>query len=311
MISEAPSYTDILTTMATSNLIRLFDTNLTALTNTLNLHHNQKAPIVLRAWRTVQTTQRLVRAAAVDDNADLEELKNWVRLATNLVIDACALNRPPKPTATHSSSDGEAIHPTPLAETNRVGAWLSGVSRTKLEPTQSKIRAWKLGLDIDAECEMDGCACCPAQPLGLGLGSGKAQTRARVLSLAIDVSVDASYTLSYGDLPGVEGEDLYDGGLPTGLTLWSVEAVAGESEGLWREVWGATARHLGDGDPKDSGSAYEMLWRGVWIAAARHLDDACRKGEMVMARGMEDVEVEKLAKHAMRCEECLRELIGM
>jgi hypothetical protein len=293
------------TAMLTSNLLHLFATTLAALANTLTFHPKQKAPIVLRAWRVVQTSQTLLRTAAPASTADLEALAQWIHWATTTVEDACA----PAPKAMHRGSGRGAIHAALLAETDKVGAWLSAVQPVKLEPTQTRMRAWKLGLDIDAAREVDWCACCAPRPWGVRLGAGKARARARALGLAVDVRADLSCTLSYDDLPGVGGEGVYAGGLPTGLTVCSVEAVAGVRAEPWRELWVATVRCLEEEGMKAAEPAHEALWRSVWVAAARHVDDACLKGEKVVAAGMEDVEVEQFAKQAMRCEECFRELM--
>ncbi|KAJ4350116.1 uncharacterized protein N0V89_008737 [Didymosphaeria variabile] len=168
-----------LTAQMTTDLTSLMATNLAALVNILTIHPSKMKPIVLRAWRAVQSTQRLVHQAQTDEEADLEALALRVRWAKE-IVDA-AFN-----TGKKQNVQIGAIHPSLLAEKgDKVGTWLDGVSFEKIEPTQARTRAWELGMDIDvtySEFDIDvRCLCCPPRSVG------KAKTQARVLGLAIDI----------------------------------------------------------------------------------------------------------------------------
>ncbi|KAL1610030.1 hypothetical protein SLS60_001695 [Paraconiothyrium brasiliense] len=239
-----------LTAQMTANLTSLMAANLTGLVSILTIHPKQKSPIVLRAWRAVQSTQRLVHQAQTDDEADLEELALRVRWVKG-IVDASV--NPGKKQAVHIG----AIHPSLLAEQadKKVGTWLDGVSCEGIEPTQARFWAWKLGKDMDviySEFDIDVyCMCCPPR------SAGKAKTRARVLGLAVDTgygfdmlervsrpgSALGDYPEAYALTPlTVSDGSLFPETLPTAVSCSSMKAQAGtyqerEAEAaLWRDL---------------------------------------------------------------------------
>ncbi|KAF2445286.1 hypothetical protein P171DRAFT_485346 [Karstenula rhodostoma CBS 690.94] len=300
------SPTALLAEMQLSNLLNLYTLNLTAIANTLALLPNQRARIVLRAWRVVQTTQQLVRAATQD--ADLEMLAHWVRWAAGVVAEACKLQGKsdavaaviPTPIAGGGGGGGGgAIHPTLLAEQqNRatVHAWLAGASPAVMQVTQARRRAWQLGLDLETACAMDGCACCAARPLGLGLGSGWLHTRARAMGLGRDINTLTKFGLGI-DVGG-------------GVDVLGDEVLEEEEAYAESGVSGSTTKgQAGVLDGERRGAFLEALWEEVREVSARHVD-VCGRAGRAMAVGMEEVVKEDFAAHALECDSCFDNLIG-
>ncbi|OAG08426.1 uncharacterized protein CC84DRAFT_1203804 [Paraphaeosphaeria sporulosa] len=152
----------MLVTLKTTLFLNAYMLNLTALTGTLSLLSDQRARVVLRAWRAVQTTRQLVRsnAMAVQEEggeADLEQLAHWVRWAKGVVEQACELNANVDgrdsggvrvPMAMRAANGTFAIHPTLLAEQEEQDAvmvWLEGVEAAKVDTTQAE----QVGREID------------------------------------------------------------------------------------------------------------------------------------------------------------------
>lgn len=306
--TQPPSPTTVLVIMQTTALLTLYPTNLTALEKTLALLPDQRALVVLRAWRAVQTTQQLVRVATTcPTDADLEGLAHWVRWAKSVVEEACAhVNGQWDPRAAHVV---QAVHPTLVAEVE-MDKWLAGVAGEEVDATQATRRAWQLGLDMATAEAMDVCACCEVRALGLGHGSGWVHTRARAMGMAVDINGFAQ-TGAVG--LGIDG---VDGGASYYCGVWGCGDVDDASEVSGSTTMGqAGVGYLSSMSKVEAAvrreAQLEALWKEVWEASALSVDDGvCRRAEQAMAGGVDEPLAGDFAGHALECDGCFNGLIG-
>lgn len=135
----SPTPTTVLATLNTTLLLNAFQLNLTALKKTISLLVDQRAGIVLRAWRVVQYTEMHVRETAKGVReygleADVEQLAHNVRWAMGVVEKACGVTLGVKKAVSTGSlkvkgkPGTSAIHPVLLAEQEErdaVAAWMA------------------------------------------------------------------------------------------------------------------------------------------------------------------------------------------
>ncbi|KAL5442001.1 hypothetical protein PMIN07_003818 [Paraphaeosphaeria minitans] len=232
-VSQPPTPTTVLATLQTALLFSAYTLNLTALTDTLSLFPNQRARIVLRAWRAILTTQAMVRTAATavhqgDAEADLEQLAHWVRWAKGVVEQACEPSARVAgkgnggvnlPLAMRAANGTSAIHPTLLAEQKKRGAvmvWLEGLEAAVVDSNQ-------------------------AGPVGLGI--------ANMLEL---VEEGSESVLSFSTQPGLYSSGLYASAMRVQDGMALPQRRESALEALWEDVWAASAKSAKPADAKCS-----------------------------------------------------------